>query len=288
MVTHDRFVSIAELPGIVVGRFSVEADLQRELAAVDEYANNKLIPFTGVVESVLNTEPPMKDVAATFLMHACNVGRSDLVRVMLIEGVSLEARDSAEMTALMIAAENGHWSCVRELANAGADVTACSSDGRTALHYASGGNHVGFKSKAVNELLNAGANIEETSGCGNTALHESCQDHMHTVSLLLIRRNANVNAQDMFDCTPLHLAAAVNEEEDAPDTSVNDAAITAILVACGADVTLEDVWQQTALVRTRLPEHILSRYTLLEFAPQLQAAFYDDLSDATSAEHDDL
>ena len=284
MPTSDRFASVSELPGVAVGRFMIEADLQRELEAVDPYANVTLTSFTGTAERILAMEVPMKDVEATLLMHACSINRSDLVRMLLIEGKSIEATNSKNKTALMIAAEYGSWACVKALLTAGANTAAHSDDGRTALHYGSGGNNVGFKSKVVNELLEAGADMHDLSFCNNTALHESCQDHLHTVSLLLIRKNANVNAVDCFQCTPLHLSIAVNEEESADNTSEGDAVITAILVACGADVTLLDEWGQTALHRARATEHTASRFMLLEFAPQLAAPYYDDLSDASSEE----
>ena len=159
MSTSDRFASVSELPGVAVGRFMIEADLQRELQAVDPYANVTLTPFTGTAERVLAMEVPMKDDAATLLMHACSINRSDLVRMLLIEGKSIEATNSKNKTALMIAAEYGSWACVKALLTAGANTAAHSDDGRTALHYACGGNNVGFKSKVVNELLEAGADM---------------------------------------------------------------------------------------------------------------------------------
>ena len=278
----DRFTLLEDLPGIYAGRFSVEMDLRQELAAVDQYAEVNLVPFMSAAEHVLAMEPLLKHDDISMLMHACFIGRPDVVKILLIEGQSLEHHDSEGMTALMIAAEQGNWACVRVLMQAGAIISAVSNDGRTALHYGASGTPNGFKAKVIDELLNAGADINAVSDMGNTALHESCQDHLHTVSMLLIRRNADINAVDHFDCTPLHLATGVNEEEGAAITSEGDAAITAILVACGADVTQRDFWDRTPLYHAEGPRHTLALYTLLEFAPQLQEPFYDDLSDAVS------
>lgn len=84
------------------------------------------------------------------------------------------------------------------------DITAATSDGRTALHFASSRGCV----EVVGLLLARGANVNAAlAHRGRTALHCATQ-HGHTaVVQMLLAKGANTNSIDECDFTPLHWAA---------------------------------------------------------------------------------
>jgi ankyrin repeat protein len=78
----------------------------------------------------------------------------------------VNVRASEGVTPLMVAASNGHASCVEALAARGADVAASTDCGVTALMLASAAGNVG----CVTSLLALGADIRAVNAAGWTAL----------------------------------------------------------------------------------------------------------------------
>lgn len=109
------------------------------------------------------------------------------------------------LTALHVAAMNGHAETCASLAAAGAAVDASDDFGRTPLHYAAEGGHV----TAAKRLLAAGANPNARDASGCTPLHALAAHHEEEVDFFraLAAAGADVNAVDEQGDTALHRAA---------------------------------------------------------------------------------
>ncbi|MGV2433346.1 MAG UNVERIFIED_CONTAM: ankyrin repeat domain-containing protein [Rickettsiaceae bacterium] len=122
--------------------------------------------------NILNKNPEGK----TPIALACANGNYEVVKcllTLLTETNTKKALDNKNM-ALHIAASKGYYQIVDLLLEHGADVNAKNASGRTALHLA-------------------------TLYCGLSSNIETC--------VTLLDHNANPNAQDNRDWSPLHYAA---------------------------------------------------------------------------------
>ena len=79
-------------------------------------------------------------------LNRANMGDTNAVKLFLVTGMDPDTRDNRGMTALMMAAREGHdpdhTEIVKALLKKGADVNAKNEDGKTALMYASEGGHL--------------------------------------------------------------------------------------------------------------------------------------------------
>lgn len=107
----------------------------------------------------------------TALHVACERGDEDLARLLLGHGACVEALTAGSMSPLAYAAKGGHERVVRTLAEAGAEVCAAPcgdlwNAGWQAIHWAGCGGHTG----SVQALLAAGADRSAVTAVGDTAL----------------------------------------------------------------------------------------------------------------------
>lgn len=105
-------------------------------------------PRTVHLDAGLSSQAPTKERVAPSLpdpsavLGAATIGDvPGLVRSLSLKG-ALEETDADGATAAILASSNGHLPCVRALAEAGADFSAATTGGFTALHYAARGGHV--------------------------------------------------------------------------------------------------------------------------------------------------
>eukprot|EP00798_Chlamydomonas_sp_ICE-L_P014937 gene14937-biopygen23998 len=91
-------------------------------------------------QAVRDEDEPKWPMGAVRLIEACWKGDIEATLLMLSRGADKEAHvyveDNDEWSALHWAADNGHKSCLSTLVEAGADVSAMTSDGVTALEQA--------------------------------------------------------------------------------------------------------------------------------------------------------
>ena len=169
---------------------------------------------------------------------------------------------------LLQLAANGNADAARQIIREGADPQACSSDGRTGLHYAinySEYNYTGkgremlalFLNRGVDintgdntgatalhlaaldggyvctykfdDLFNFGADVEARDKQGQTPLHHAARRGKQTEAIkALLNAHADVNARDEAGATPLHMAAARGDED-----------VIKLLLNAGADIHAE-------------------------------------------------
>ena len=102
-------------------------------------------------------------------MIACYNGHSELVNLLLEKGVDVNSKTSDGWTALHFASQNGHIGSVKNLVQIGVYVDSQINDGRTALliaaqngHLATQGNHL----EIVKSLLENGSNVNQIAILG--------------------------------------------------------------------------------------------------------------------------
>lgn len=117
------------------------------------------------------------------LAEACLLGRSRFVKSLLEGGVSLEQRDDAGNTPLILSAIHGSAETVELLIKAGADVDAFNNTGLTALMEASFWGH----RDAAEVLLAGGADVTAIDCAGRTALDWAKREGREEIVRLLGR-----------------------------------------------------------------------------------------------------
>jgi uncharacterized protein len=144
-------------------------------------------------------------------------------------GKAKEVQEFEGETPLMYAAANGSTEVVELLLHLGADVHARSVNNQTALGRAAMFGHA----DTAEILLNNGGRVDEQMDQGGTPLMFAA--NVATAKVLL-KHNANVNAQNQFGITAL-MGATANGKVD----------MVKLLIEAGADVTLRDNSGKTAL-----------------------------------------
>ena len=88
-------------------------------------------------------------------MLAAQNGHVDCLRELVVSGAEVNIQSNDGRTALMCAAENGHVDCLHELVVSGAEVNIQDNEGWTALLFAAQNGHV----ECLRELVVSGAEV---------------------------------------------------------------------------------------------------------------------------------
>lgn len=143
----------------------------------------------------------------TPLHAAVSSGSTKIVRYLLEKGAQIDRQNSLGLTALGLAALQGHDRVVQLLLGHKASMEVVDAKGYTVLHYASV-----VKAEIVKLLLEAKARVNaqitsegEDNGC--TPLHGAAQMGNVAVIRLLSHYGAHIEACDAKSLTPLHAAA---------------------------------------------------------------------------------
>ena len=185
--------------------------------------------------------------------EAANNGNIKAVKQHLAAGTDVDSRNNHINTPLMNAAYEGHKEIVELLINNGADVSAKTHIGQTALWWAvnhpASGN---VRRKEIVELLLAkGADVNAKEIVfGQTPLIMALGWSSCDIDIveLLIAKGADVNAQERDGTTPL--STAVDEAYSGPAMKTNPAdhiKIIELLLAKGAKVNIKDDDGETLL-----------------------------------------
>jgi ankyrin repeat protein len=141
----------------------------------------------------------------------------------------------SKITALQICASRGYTDLVTDLINQGADVNMSAE---STSHDETGGffplyNAAKFRHyETVTELLSNGADVNKSTDLlGYTALHLAAEHDDAIMVQQLIQFNANLNARDALDRTPLHIANIIGSNE-----------VARVLLQNGADPSARDMF----------------------------------------------
>ncbi|MCX6877507.1 MAG: ankyrin repeat domain-containing protein [Verrucomicrobia bacterium] len=197
--------------------------------------------------------PKLQQSDGTTTLHrACHDGSKALVVKLLQFHPDLEAWDSSYYTPLLNAAEVGRVDLLKLLVAAGADLKATQQDGRNALYLAAGSECP----EAVQFLLDQKLGVNALSDFGGTALTNAAgAGRLESVTLLL-RAGATVNGADRRKGMTALMCAACGIRAPHPlgDRLVREPGATAdyqkivaLLLDAGADVRAKDSEGKTAL-----------------------------------------
>ncbi|PON19964.1 pfs domain-containing protein, partial [Trichoderma gamsii] len=129
---------------------------------------------------------------AALLHDAAQIGRLEVVKLLLDRGASVEAKNNDGSTPLHDAAQNGRLDVAKLLLDRGASVKAENKDGSTPLHDAAQNGQL----DVAELLLDRGANIEAKNNDSHTPFSLAAQNGRLDVVKLLLGRGANIKAND--------------------------------------------------------------------------------------------
>ena len=120
-------------------------------------------------------------------------------------GLDINFRDKNEQTPLMWACYSGHIAIVNVLIANGANLTACDTNGYTALHHAVIGKQENVVKLLVIEY-GGKLNINAKNVQGDSALHRGVHYSLKHICSVLIRGGAEINLKNNIGETPLDKA----------------------------------------------------------------------------------
>lgn len=149
-------------------------------------------------------DPNVRDPrgGTTPLMHAAASGSVGAMTLLLDKGASVNAADTAGVTALMISVTD--IDKVGLLLARGADVNAATKRGRTALLLAAMSDH---SAGIVRLLMAKGADVKAVDVMQSNALHAAVRGNDNETIQLMIDSGVAVDARDFAGFTPLISAA---------------------------------------------------------------------------------
>jgi len=137
--------------------------------------------------------------------------RKVIIFVLVIFCLGANSQDTTKISndsldfELILAAETGNDSLVFDLLNKGASPNSKTYENISALMYAAQNGHY----KVVKRLVANGANIDEVPYMyGETALMTAVKNNHDTIAEFLIKKGANINTKDSYDATPLIYSVA--------------------------------------------------------------------------------
>ncbi|KAI4941700.1 hypothetical protein J4E91_010574 [Alternaria rosae] len=158
---------------------------------------------------------------ATPLYYASFLGLILITRLLLDQGVDVNAQTGPWGTALFGAAEEGHLAVVNLLVNAGADVNMSNGDGRYPIQIAS---EMGEET-LVKLLIDARADVNARHGKDDDALMIALLEDDEATAKLLIDVGADANTRDDRNHSALQVASSIGQES-----------AVRLLIRAGADV----------------------------------------------------
>ena len=146
--------------------------------------------------------------------------------------IDLNAKDEYNCAPLLWAARNGHIDMLKLLLDKGADVETQGYNGMRALHHVCNSS----KEKCVEILLEADANPNATDDANSTPLHWAAARGVLNIIVRLSDKGADPNVATKTGVRPIHKACIYGQFQ-----------IVKKLVEGGADVDVQDNEGNTAL-----------------------------------------
>ncbi len=163
------------------------------------------------------------------LFSAIKNNNYDSVKILISQGVDVNAKNDDGLTPLMLACyTDTKGNIVKLLIDKGADVNTKDNDGETPLLYACANDTTG---NIVKLLIDNGADVNAKDNDGDTPLMFACyKDTKGNIVKLLLDKGADVNVKNNDGLTPLMVACAYNKNDK----------IVKSLLDHGADVNTND------------------------------------------------
>ncbi|KAM7158327.1 ankyrin repeat domain-containing protein 26 isoform 2-T3 [Molossus nigricans] len=140
---------------------------------------------------------------------ACVGNVAKVKQILLLRINGLDDRDKLNRTALHLACAHGHPRVVRLLVDRKCLLDLCDLDNRTALIQAVQSQ----QEECAAILLDHGADPNVADIGGNTALHYAVRGENMAIVAKLLSCNANMEARNKDDLTPLSLAQSENKDQ---------------------------------------------------------------------------
>eukprot|EP00210_Caulerpa_lentillifera_P007386 g7059.t1 len=168
-----------------------------DVSLLEELYQDKSCDFNHEDESGLN-----------FLHISCICGQANVVEFLISKGLSSRSKTKFDASyPLILAASNGHPSCVAMLLNKGARLISQDKRGWTALHAACDQGNLEVVEILVEFGLDHDLRFQDVrSENGWTALHCAARRGNDDVFKLLIKGKCNINEKCEAGETPLHMA----------------------------------------------------------------------------------
>jgi ankyrin repeat protein len=190
-----------------------------------------------------------------------------ILSLLSLDSDLINQGDAENATPLHYACAVGSLDTIISLIQHGANINATNFHDETPLLWALLESDIKKRHGKITYLIKNGANINKANVEGETIAHQAFRDPILTLHLL--QHDANPNAKNIFDWTPLHYAmlfedsiesakhlidynANINSLDDEGFTPLHLAAkhnnIDAIklLISSGADLTIQNKYGQTA------------------------------------------
>ncbi|CAK8691077.1 unnamed protein product [Clavelina lepadiformis] len=177
---------------------------------VDNAQFQKLAPkYRGTIQRGTDANASMREGGGGSLLRAARSGNLEkLINLLDQENVDISTANSSGLTALHLAAKEGHNDVIIELLSRSADINQQTKRGNTALHIAS----LAGKLPVVQLLLEKGADPNSQAQNAFTPLYMAAQEGHEDIVDYLLKHGANqsISTEDGF--TPL--AVALQESKD--------------------------------------------------------------------------
>ncbi len=121
------------------------------------------------------------------LMNAATTGNTTKLKMLIENGINLNAKDSTGLTALMAASYSGNVEILELLLQADAPIDTKDSTGYTALMFSCNAGQL----SCVRYLIENGANVHEVDKDGSTALMFCAQHGYNDIVKLLLDKGAD-------------------------------------------------------------------------------------------------
>ena len=245
-MTIKQFTGALFLPLLAVGSMAAAPDLRLVEAVKKQDSHTARI----LLEEGVNVNAPQGD-GATALHWAAHWDDVETAEWLVRAGAHVNTADEHGITPLWLASTNGSVAMVEMLLKAGANPNSPLPTGETPLMRAARTGNVG----AVHTLLASGADVNAKAGNthGQTALMWAVAERNDRVARVLVEHGADVRARSTAGFTPLLFAAREG-----------DLGSARMLLAAGADVNEAAADGSTALLAATVRGHTELAEVLLE------------------------
>ena len=285
LLALGQIACTVNLPGsFFAGPFEKQMVLLRSAVIENNYAAAERYIATGVNINALN------ESGFTPLHVSAIFGSDKVAAAFLANGANVDAKDEDNYTPLMMASLMNANKVVALFLSHGADVNSQDIDGNTPLLYA-------VLSALISDYEILDAVLKELRASGLYINKDKITERLSTAEktvALLLTHGADVNVKDIYDVTPLHIAALSGSDKvaaaflanganvDAKDENnstplmmaslMNANKVVALLLAHGADVNSQSIDGNTPLLYAVLSALISDHEILDTFFKELRAS----------------